>query len=79
MPTRIKEIFCVLFGHSDIVTTSFGYVHCARCGSQIGDTLGGASSLENNVIVGHDCGKCRDNYKLLSWKDKIFCANPFTD
>ena len=72
-----NRITCALIGHSRIVTYCFGYVSCARCGDQIGDTLGGMASLEHSVVVGHACDICRANYEKLSWQDKLFVANPF--
>ena len=72
-----NRITCALIGHSRIVTYCFGYVSCARCGDQIGDTLGGMTDLGENVVVGHACDICRANYEKLSWQDKLFVANPF--
>lgn len=72
-----NRITCALIGHSRIVTYCFGYISCARCGDQIGDTLGGMTSLENSVVVGHACDICQANYEKLSWQDKLFVANPF--
>ena len=71
------NIVCSLIGHSKIVTTCFGYLHCGRCEAQIGDSLGGASSTETNVIIGHKCKICEKNYKLCTWKDKLYVKNPF--
>lgn len=72
-----NRITCALIGHSRIVTYCFGYVSCARCGDQIGDTLGGMTNLENSVVVGHACDICRANYEKLGWQDKLFVPNPF--
>lgn len=55
----------------------FGYVHCARCEEQIGDTLGGIFDTTNSVIVNHGCKKCKKNYKKLNWKDKFLVEYPF--
>lgn len=75
-----KEITCSLIGHSKIQTSFFGYFNCARCGEQLGDTLGGCySGAADAVIVGHKCPTCEANYKKLSWKDKVFCPDPFAD
>ena len=76
IPQR-NRITCILIGHSRIVTMNYGHVSCARCGDQIGDTLGGMTSLENSVVVGHACDICRANYEKLDWQDKLFVANPF--
>lgn len=72
-----NEIVCSLIGHSRIVTYCFGYVNCARCDAQTGDTLMGLRSLEENVVVGHDCEVCRANYKKMSWRDRLYTKNPF--
>jgi DNA-directed RNA polymerase subunit RPC12/RpoP len=72
-----NKVVCALLGHSKIVTGCFGYVYCARCGEQIGDALGGCFDASKVVIVGHNCPTCQKNYKKLTWKDKIFCPNPF--
>ena len=74
---KIKQILCVLFGHSKIVENCLGYISCARCGEQLGDTLAGVYSLHKCVIVGHNCHTCRDNYKKLTWRDKFLTPNPF--
>jgi hypothetical protein len=76
---RIKGIVCQLIGHSRIVTRCFGYVHCARCENQIGDSLGGYWNGENAVVVGHNCETCRTNYEKMGWQDKLFCPDPFEE
>ncbi len=77
---KIKATICAWFGHSKIQTHCFGYYNCARCGAEVGDTLGsvypGASEA---VVVGHNCDTCQDNYKKLTWRDKILTPNPFGD
>ncbi len=77
--SKFKEIFCVLFGHSNIIETCFGYVHCGRCGVQIGDSLAGCYLNPRAVIVGHNCENCKKNYKALTWKDKFLAPNPFKE
>lgn len=73
-----KEITCNLIGHSKIQTFCFGYYNCARCGAEVGDALGSIyPGATDAVIVGHRCPTCKANYKKLTWKDKIFCPNPF--
>lgn len=72
-----NSIVCRLIGHSKIVTLCFGYVNCARCEDQIGDTLGGSTELKENVVVGHDCPTCRENFSKLGWKDKLYAKNAF--
>ena len=75
--SKIKAIFCVLFGHSKIVKQCLGYIYCARCGDQLGDRWGGSFSLISSVIVGHNCPQCEENWKELTWKDKFLTPNPF--
>ena len=73
-----NEIVCSLIGHSRIQTTCFGYYSCGRCGQQLGDTLGSVYPFaEKVVVIGHNCEKCRSNYKECSWKDKLYVKNPF--
>ena len=75
-----KEITCNLIGHSKIQTFCFGYFNCARCGEQTGDNLVGYyPGAEDAVIVGHKCPTCEENYKKLTWRDKVFCPDPFAD
>lgn len=71
-----NSVACTLIGHSNIIETCFGYVHCARCGDQIGDTLAGAYRNDRAVIIGHDCSICRDNATRLTWQDKLFIDKP---
>lgn len=72
-----KRIVCQLIGHSNIIETCFGYIHCSRCQAQIGDSLGGYYNNPKAVIVGHTCETCQQNYKQLTWKDKYLCPDPF--
>lgn len=72
-----KSVVCALVGHSKIVTACVGYIHCARCDEQIGDTVCGVTSLKENVIVGHDCPGCHRNYEKLTWRDKYLAPDPF--
>jgi len=37
---QAKAVVCALIGHSKIVNTCMGYIHCARCEAQLGDSLG---------------------------------------
>ncbi len=73
-----NQIICSLIGHSNIVEGCFGYVHCARCEAQLGDTLAGCYTNEHAAIVGHDCETCRENYAKMGWRDKLYCPNPIT-
>lgn len=77
---QIKKVTCALIGHSRIQNYCFGYYTCARCGEQLGDSLGGIhSAAESVVIVGHKCSVCEANYKDLTWKDKVFCSEPLAN
>lgn len=73
-----NSIVCSLIGCSRISTVCFGYRYCARCGDQIGDNLGSIDAgRPDAVVIGHNCKKCRANYKKCTWKDKVFVKNPF--
>lgn len=74
-----KRMICALVGHSGVVTTCFGYVNCARCGVQVGDTLGGTASLDTRVVVGHNCDTCRANFAKMNWRDKLLTPDPFAE
>ena len=74
-----NAITCALIGHSLIQTLFWGYWSCGRCEAQLGDSLGGAYSGDNVVIVGHDCDTCQKNYKKLDWRHKLYALNPFKD
>ena len=73
---KLKSIFCVLFGHAKVINVFMGYVSCARCSQQIGDTWGGTYPLEDRVIKGHDCEICHRNWKKLHLRDRIFTGGP---
>lgn len=73
-----RKVTCSLIGHSHITMGCFGYVCCARCGEQIGDTLGGCYYDQLEVRVGHNCSVCRANYEKLGWEDKVLTPDPFT-
>lgn len=75
--TKLKEITCVLLGHSRIMNYCFGECSCARCNEVIHDTFEGPVNVSDCVFMEHDCARCRANYKKLSWKDKIFTPYPF--
>lgn len=74
---KVKQIICVLIGHSRIQSGCFGYWYCGRCKEQVGDSLGGSYSAKNIVIIGHACDECRANYKRCTWRDKLLVGNPF--
>lgn len=71
------EIVCALIGHSNILDGCFGYMHCARCSAQVGDTLAGTYTNALAVIVAHDCDICRKNYARMNWRDKFLSPDPF--
>lgn len=73
-----KSLVCEIVGHTRVVSMCFGYVHCARCEEQIGDTLAGAFDNASTVIVGHECDTCVKNYEKLKWHEKYLTPNPFT-
>ena len=72
-----NELVCALIGHSNIESTFFGYRYCGRCEAQIGDSLGSIYENPNSVVIGHNCKICRKNYKKLTWRDKLYCPDPF--
>jgi len=72
-----KAVTCSLIGHSRIQTACFGYFNCARCGEQLGDSLGGCYDAKDAVIVGHDCETCRKNFETCTWKDTFLAPDPF--
>lgn len=73
--TKVQEaeIYCVKNGHADYIYKCWGYVHCGRCGQQIGDTLGGVFPCDKIIEVACDaspCKHCDPIYKKLSKMDK---------
>lgn len=76
-----RAIYCVKNGHSRLRTFCFGYHHCARCGQQLGDSLGGAyTAADGTVYLSHLKGKkmdgcpCRENVKKLRRSDLALVA-----
>lgn len=69
---KIKAIFCVLFGHSNIVTCFLGYVSCGRCGVQLGDNLGGSYGNSKAAYARCGCEKCHENFAKMGWRDKLW-------
>jgi hypothetical protein len=67
---------CALVGHSLLRTFCFGYNYCARCGQQLGDSLGGAFQVSKEVIQHHDGSRdgcnCAENFKAIGWRDTMF-------
>ncbi len=75
-----NKVVCALLGHSKIQKYFMGYYSCARCGAQVGDSLGSTyGSAPETVIVGHNCPTCRENYAKLGWQDKLFTPEPFAE
>ena len=72
-----NNIVCSFIGHSRIQSVCFGYFYCGRCEDQVGDTLAAAYDASKVVIISHDCPTCRDNFKTLTWRDKLYAPDPF--
>lgn len=73
-----NNIICSLIGHSKICTGFMGYRYCGRCGDQLGDSLASIDpGATEAVYVGHKCEKCEVNWKKCTWKDKLYCKDPF--
>jgi hypothetical protein len=85
-PEQRRRIFCVKHGHSRLRDHFFGYHYCARCGDQLGDSLGGAYRDDSGVYVHHmhvithgtdkerreirEC-PCAENAKKLTKRDFV--------
>ena len=50
MIEKLRGIACVLWGHPPIVNYCMGYVTCARCDEQLGDTLGSVYPMAGLII-----------------------------
>lgn len=72
-------IACAVHGHPRVKTACFGYISCARCDAQVGDTLGGSYDTSEDVIVGHDCAACRKNARQLTRKELTFLPKEVRD
>jgi len=59
------QIYCVKHGHAMYITQCFGYVHCGRCGTQIGDTLASIFDTRGYLLIGHKCKICNKIRKGL--------------
>lgn len=66
---QANAVVCALIGHSRVQDVCFGYWNCARCGAQVGDSLGSSYNASHVVAVDHHCDDCRRNVKGLTWKD----------
>lgn len=67
------KIYCVKHGHANYIWMCFGYVHCGRCGEQIGDRLGGVFDTRDILVLGcknKPCKVCDPIKKKLSKLDK---------
>ncbi len=64
------QIHCVKHNHANYIWRFFGYVHCGRCGKQIGDQLAGVFDTSDMIVVGHKCSRCTRLKKKLSLIDK---------
>ena len=68
-----QKMVCAMVGHSRLLTQCFGYHHCARCGAQVGDSLGGSfRDVDNKMgltIINCACEKCSTSYAAFTWKD----------
>lgn len=67
-----NEIVCSLIGHSRIRTFFFGYNYCGRCGTQLGDSLGGVWKQTDEYIEGHDDEDCLKALLKMDWRDKLY-------
>ena len=76
--TKLQRLWCAWFGHTRVVDSCLGYITCGRCDAQLGDTLAGVYSLKENVLLHHNCSKCRTNWAGLSWHEKVLIPDPFT-
>lgn len=76
---KVREIVCGFLGHSRVCHYCFGEITCARCRDVLQDGFAGLADTTGLVFVGHDCPTCRENYKRLTWKDKLLCPNPFKE
>ena len=68
---RLRLVLCALFGCPMVIDYCFGYVTCARCHRQHGDTLMGSFEMGGYVVKGHACAECTKLWSQLSWHEKI--------
>ena len=76
--TQKARIYCVKNGHAKYITHFWGYVHCGRCGEQIGDQLASTFSTENLMVVGcidKECKSCIGLRKTLDELDLKILEN----
>lgn len=74
MKKKLRAVLCALFGHPPIARNCFGYITCARCDAQLGDTLGGCYSLTDMIVLGHTtdpCQKCDALWEKTRFRDRF--------
>jgi len=64
----------VKHGHANYIWSFFGYVHCGRCGEQIGVRLAGVFDTTQKIVVGHKCKTCDKLKDDLPQLDKKILA-----
>ena len=67
------QIYCVKHGHAPYIYKFWGYVHCGRCGEQIGDTLVSMFPCDKRAVIGcpdKPCSTCDPIVKKLNKMDK---------
>lgn len=73
---RLRAMICAAFRHSRVLDTFFNYQYCARCGAQVGDTLGGVGV--GGPVVGlnfpADCEKCA--HDQMTFMDRFLIRKP---
>ena len=67
-----NSLVCSLVGHSRIRTLFFGGNYCARCETQLGDSLDGAWQQTDEYIEGHDDKECLEALAKMGWQDKLY-------
>lgn len=75
---KFRDIICVVFGHSRLVTNCFGYKSCARCSQQLGDSLAGVGlpvGKNGYFQIGQtcQCAECKASFDSLRWIDRFLC------
>lgn len=73
---KLRALVCALLRHSNIESCCMGYISCARCGQQVGDTLAGC--YRNPLQVGTDCAceACEANVPKLKFADVFLTPMP---
>jgi len=76
MREKLRSVWCALFQHTPIQDTFFGYWNCARCGAQLGDSLGGAYTGGIPVSGLHEpgCETCVGIYREMKWYDFVMVS-----